>query len=418
MTTDTASLPVPGRGSGGEWLGHARGTGSYRRLLAALFFAGIATFAQLYSPQATLPLIARDLHVGAADSALTVSAATVGLAVGVIPWSIVSDRIGRVRSMAIAAIAATVIGLLVPFAPTFELLLAGRVLEGLAVGGVPAIAIAYLNEEVSVAHSAGAAGTYVAGTSMGGLLGRLVSGPVADFLGWRVGIFATAVVCAVAVGLFIALAPAPRRFIPHTGRGANPEGTFGHRMLANLRSPRQLVLYAQGFLLMGGFVALYNYLGFRLGAAPFGLPQSIVSLVFVAYLSGTASSALGGRIASRWSRRVVLLGGVLMMIVGMLITLSDVLALVLVGLVIATAGFFAAHAMASGWTAHEAVVGKAQAASLYNLFYYAGSSLFGWLGGIFFAGFGWPGTALMVCGLALVAGVLAAAVLRRRSPGG
>src|ERR1700750_1969057 len=166
------------------WSGHARGSVAYGRLLAALFCAGVATFAQLYSPQAVLPLISADLHIGAAAAALTISASTVGLAIGVIPWSTLADRIGRVRAISISVTVATAVGLLVPFAPTFQLLLAGRFIEGLVIGGVAALAIGYLTEEIDPAHAARAAGTFVAGTTIGGLMGRLVSSPIAQIAGW------------------------------------------------------------------------------------------------------------------------------------------------------------------------------------------------------------------------------------------
>ena len=156
-----------------DWPGHSRGSSEYRRLLAALFFGGVATFAQLYSPQAVLPMIADDLATGAARAALLVSAATVGLAIGVIPWATVADRIGRVQAMTLSITAATVLGLIVPLAPTPELLLAGRFLEGLMLGGVPAIAIAYLSEEIDPGHAARAAGSYVAGSTIGGGLEML-----------------------------------------------------------------------------------------------------------------------------------------------------------------------------------------------------------------------------------------------------
>jgi MFS transporter, YNFM family, putative membrane transport protein len=393
------------------WVGHSYGSAEYRRLLAGLFFAGVATFAQLYSPQAALPLIAADLHIGAADAALIVSAATIGLAIGVIPWSIVADRIGRVRAMSIAVTAATFFGLLVPFATSFPLLLTGRLFEGAMVGGVPAIAIAYLSEEIEPRNAARAAGTYVAGTSIGGLLGRLVAGPVAELASWRLGIFAVAVLCAVAAALFISLVPKPRGFVPRSsGRPRADEGLVS-RLVVNLRSPRILALYAQGLLLMGGFVALYNYLGFRLSAAPFNLPQTLISLLFLAYLAGTWSAAQAGVLAARFGRRRVLLLALAGMVAGVLLTLSTVLLIVLIGLLVATAGFFAGHAVASGWTGTEATIGRAQASSLYNLFYYAGSSLFGWLGGVFFVTWGWVGTAAMITFMAVLAGVLAVLLL-------
>jgi predicted MFS family arabinose efflux permease len=396
------------------WTGHTRGSRAYGRLLAALFCAGVATFAQLYSPQAVLPLISADFGVGAAHSALMISASTVGLAIGVIPWSTLADRIGRVKAISLSVTGATTVGLLVPFAPSYGLLLAGRFVEGLLVGGVPAIAVAYLTEEIDPAHAARAAGTFVAGTTIGGLAGRLVSSPVAEIAGWRIGVFTVAVLCGIAALSFVKLAPAPKGFTPAAQRGAHPEGTLVHRLTANLRSPRQLTLFAQAFLLMGGFVALYNYLGFRLSAAPFSLPPFAVSLVFLAYLAGTWASSRAGAEATRFGRKPILLASIVVMIAGVVITLSDNVIAVLVGLVVATAGFFGAHSIAAGWTGRSAPVGKAQASSLYNLFYYGGSSAIGWFGGVAFDGHGWPAVAVTIIVLAAVA-VVAAAVFLPRS---
>jgi MFS transporter, YNFM family, putative membrane transport protein len=406
------SIETPS-GTASTWAGHARGSVEYRRLLAALFCAGVATFAQLYSPQAVLPEIAAALGTGAAAAALIISAATIGLALGVIPWSMVADRIGRVRAISISVTVATALGLAVPFAPDYQLLLIGRVLEGFALAGAPSIALAYLNEEVDPAHAARAAGTYVAGTTIGGLLGRLVAGPVAEILNWRAAVFTVAVVCAIAAVGFVRLAPRPQGFTPSKGRGTHPDGGVLSRLVANLRSPDQLTIYAQGFLLMGGFVALYNFLGFRLAAAPFHLPQTVVSLVFLAYLAGTWASARAGAEATRFGRKPVLLTSIAIMTIGVAVTMSSNVILVLVGLVIATAGFFGAQAIASGWTGSAATVGKAQASSLYNLFYYAGSSVFGWFGGVAFDAHGWSGVAVMIAVLTVVAGAGAALVLRR-----
>ena len=396
-----------------SWAGHRRGSSEYRRLLAALFCAGIATFAQLYSPQGVLPQISADLGVGAASAALMVSACTIGLAVGVIPWSMIADRIGRVKAMSVSVITSSVLGLLTPFAPSFDLLLAGRLLEGLVLGGVPAIAIAYLTEEIASEHAARAAGTFVSGTSIGGLLGRVVAGPITDIATWRIGMFTVAVLCALAAAGFVKLAPHSRGFTPSNGRSANPEGSLGHRLLVNLRSPRQLTLFAQGFLLMGGFVAVYNYLAFRLTAAPYHLPVTVVSLIFLAYLAGTGASTLAGAMATRFGRKAVLLTSIAIMITGVSITLCGNLFLVLIGLVVGTVGFFGAHAIATGWAGRAATVGKAQASSLYNLFYYAGSSIIGWFGGIALIHAGWTGVALTVLVLAGIAAAAAAFVLPR-----
>ena len=292
------------------WEGYDRGSSGYRRILVALLCAGVATFAQLYSVQGVLPIMAEDLGVDAAQSALAVSAATLGLAVGVIPWSLVSDRWGRRRAMVAAVSAATCLGVLIGFMPTFGSLVALRFVEGMALGGIPAVAMAYLAEEVSARHAAVAAGTYISGTSLGGLSGRIVAAPVADVVGWRVGTSVVAVLAAVAAVVFILLAPRQRGFTPQPVRITGERGLLDH-LWRNLRDRRLLTLYLQGFLLMGGFVAVYNYIGFHLGEEPFHVPQSVISVLFLAYLSGTWSSAKAGGLAIRRGRRPVLIGSAL-----------------------------------------------------------------------------------------------------------
>lgn len=194
--------------------GHAPGSREYRRLIVGLFFAGIATFAQLYSAQAVLPQISSDLAVAPATAALSVSAATLGLALAVIPWSVVADRIGRVPAMATGVLTATVFGLTAPLSGEIGMLLVLRFAEGVALGAVPAVALAYLSEEVEARHAAAAAGSYIAGTTVGGLLGRIASGIVGEVGGWRAGILSVAVMCAVAAALFLWLTPRARGSSP------------------------------------------------------------------------------------------------------------------------------------------------------------------------------------------------------------
>lgn len=394
--------------------GHLPGSPAYRRVIAGLFFAGVATFAQLYSPQAVLPFIGAEFDVAPATAALAVSVSTLGLAASVIPWSVVADRIGRVPAMAIGVIAATVLGLLAPLAPTLSLVLAARLLEGVALGAVPAIALAYLSEEVDAGHTAAAAGSYIAGTTIGGLLGRIVAGPFGDVGLWRGGVFAVATVCAASAVLFLWLTPRARGFTPARALGERGP-SLAARLGANLRDRRQLALYAQGFLLMGGFVAIYNYLGFQLVEPPYSLPLWVVSFLFLAYLAGTVTSPWAGTLAGRFGRLPVLLTSLAVMAAGVLVTIIPTVATVLVGLLVLTAGFFAAHAIASGWAPAAAVPdARAQAASLYYLGYYGGSSLFGWALGYAFHDLGWPGVAGCVTAMVALAAVLAIAGLRRR----
>ncbi len=378
----------------------------YRRAMVALFCAGIATFAQMYSPQGLLPEIAGEFGRSAGASSWVVGATTIGVAVGVLPWALISDRIGRVSAMRWAICTAIVVGVAAPLMPTFEALVAVRLIEGLALAGLPAIAVNTLAETVNPRVLGGAIGTYVAGTTIGGLFGRIISAWVADVLGWRGGLLAVAVLAAVAAVTFLVLVP-PTRVRP----GARLPLWQGVR--DNLRRPGVMVLVAQGFLLMGGFVAAYNYLAFRLQQPPFGLSLAQVSWIFLAYLAGAVASRYVWRAARLWQPTTVLLVCIGVMLTGLGLTLLPHLAPVIVGLVLFTAGFFGAHAISSGLIDRRAGAGRSFAPSMYNLGYYGGSSLLGWLGGLAFAAGGWTGTVAMIAGAALIAAAAAWAFARR-----
>ncbi|ALJ21547.1 MFS transporter [Microbacterium sp. No. 7] len=395
-----------------EFTGHVPGSSEYRRLLIGLFFAGVATFSQLYGIQAVLPFIAETFTVSPATASLTLSVATLGVAATVIAWSTVADRIGRIRAMATGLVAAVVFGVLASFAPTFELLIAARLLEGVSLGAIPALALAYIAEEVDVRHTAAAAGSYIAGNSIGGLVGRFVEGPLGDLGLWRQGVLAVAVLCAIATVLFLRLSPPARGFV--AGRTRESGGpSLAARIAMNLRDRGQLSLYAQGALLMGSLVGVYNYLGFRLTAPPFSLPLWVASFVFVAYLAGTLSSPWAGRITARLGRSRVLLGALAFMVVGLSITLVDALWAIIVGLPIFTAGYFAAHTVVSGWVPAVArPEARAQAAALFSLSYYTGAAVFGWALGFVFSGAGWTGLAAAVGTMVALAGLLLLATPR------
>lgn len=164
------------------WAGHARGSREFQNIMLATFAVGVATFAQLYSIQGVLPALSRDLRINEAQSALSVSAATLGIAGSVLVWSALADRIGRLPAMKISLVATLIFGLAVSLAPGFESLMILRLFEGIAMGGIPAAAVTYLKEEVVPTHAALAAGMFVSGNTIGGLVGRMVAGP----LGFRV----------------------------------------------------------------------------------------------------------------------------------------------------------------------------------------------------------------------------------------
>ncbi|GHK00622.1 MFS transporter [Streptomyces sp. NPDC003753] len=411
VDADTVTVPAPDSRM-------TPGGPGYRRMSLALFLAGVATFALLYSTQALLPLLSRDFGVTASAASWTVSGATGALALFVLPMSALSERFGRRTLMTASLAVAVTVGLLVPFAPSLGSLIVLRAVQGAALAGLPASATAYLAEEVRPKALVTAIGLFVAGNSVGGMSGRIITGWVAQEWGWRVAVGTIGVIAVACAVAFRLLLPAPRHFTA---------GSLRPRVLArtvrdHLANPLLRRLYAIGALFMTVFGGVYTVIGYRLTEAPFGLPQGVIGSIFLVYLVGTVSASTAGRLVGRLGRRgaLYLAGGTTT--AGLLLSLAPSLPVVLLGLVLITAGFFAGHAVASSAVSHTAKEGRAQASALYQSAYYVGSSTGSTLGAVAFHAAGWAGTVgmgvLAVVGVVVItlAGSRAARVAARREP--
>ncbi len=356
-----------------------------RRVKLAVAAAGISSFALLYAPQPVLPQLAAQYQLDPGSASLAVSVATGALAIAVLPIAALSEIVGR-RPIIVASVTLSVVlGLLMPFAPSYPVLLALRALQGIAIAGFPGVASAYLVEQLGKTGVAAAVGAMIAGNTVGGMVGRLSTGFSAEALGWHGALAVVAGVALVCSAITVLSLPA----------GVRPSGS-GLRLRdvltgvgTALRRPVLLVQYGVALLAMGAFVAMYNAAGFRL-TGELGLSPAVASLVFLAYAVGSVSSSNAGRMVARFGRPRAVLGGLAVMAAGILLTLPDSLPLVVLGFVVLTGGFFAAHAVANGWAAAEAPEGaRGQASGMYTLAYYLGSSVGGTVGSVVFGRFGW-----------------------------
>lgn len=378
--------------------GFTRGSPEYRRVAVALFAAGFATFALLYCVQPLMPLFADGFGLIPADSSFALSLSTAALAVSLLAAGAIADRVGRKTLMTASLFASAALTVVAALAPNWPSLLVARTLLGISLAGVPAIAMTYLAEEAKAEALGSIMGLYVGGTAVGGMSGRLLSGLLADFTGdWRMAVGGVGLAGVVAAVVFVKLLPPSRRFQPRAGLTVRQQA---RDYAASLRTPGLPWLLLCGFCLMGGFVTLYNYVGFRLLAAPFRLSHAAVASIFLVYLAGVPASPLFGSMGGRLGRGVVLGTAALLIAAGAALTLGANLALTVLGVALVTAGFFGGHALASGWVGRLAGLAKAQAASLYLLFYYLGSSLVGSSGGHVFSSGGWGALIMLVAGLA------------------
>ncbi|EGW36298.1 MFS transporter [Desulfosporosinus sp. OT] len=376
-----------------------KGTKAFRKTTLAMFFGGFNTFAIMYSTQPLLPEFSREFHISPAVASLSLSLTTIALAISMLFVGSLSEVKGRKPLMNFSLISASILAILTSSVPNYHVLLLFRILQGIVLAGLPAVAMAYLSEEIEPADLGVAMGLYVSGISVGGMSGRIIIGMLTDFFNWRVALGTVGVLSVLASLLFWYLLPPSEHFQPRPF----DIGKLTKSMVNQLKDPSLLCLYGIAFFVLGSFVTLYNYIGYQLIAPPYSLSQTLVGFIFVIYIVGTFSSTWMGRRADMHGRNKMLKIGLLIMAFGACLTLTTLIVIKILGIALFTFGFFGSHSIASSWVGRQAIRDKAQASSLYLFFYYAGSSSGGTIGGTFWETLGWGGVISMILSFLLCA---------------
>ena len=376
-----------------------KGTPMFMRTVLALFSGGFATFALLYCVQPMMPALSHEFSINAAQSSLILSVATGMLAIGLLITGPISDTFGRKPVMVAALFCAALATIASGLMPTWEGILLMRALVGLSLSGLAAVAMTYLSEEIHPQHIGLAMGLYIGGNAIGGMSGRLIIGVLIDFVSWHTAMLIIGALALIAATVFWKILPESRNFRASTLHPRSlMDGFTMHFKDAGLPW-----LFLEAFVLMGAFVTMFNYIGYRLLASPYELSQAVVGLLSLVYLSGIYSSAKIGSLADRLGRRRVLWATIVLMLGGIALTLFTPLWLVVPGMLIFTFGFFGAHSVASSWIGRRALKAKGQASSLYLFSYYVGSSIAGTAGGFFWHYAGWNGIGGFIVALLIVA---------------
>lgn len=376
-----------------------RGTPAFRRINLAVFAAGFSIFLLMYAVQPLLPIFTQEFGISATASSLALSLTTGCLAVSMLVIGAVTEGWSRKPIMSLSLLAAALLTLLSALVPAWPAFLLIRTIEGIAIAGLPALAMAYLGEEIHPEAIGVAMGIYIGGGALGGMTGRLLTGVLTDLWGWRPALAIIGMIGIVASAIFWSNLPASARFQPRSLSMASLLRSYrGH-----LRDKIILGLVAEAFLILGTLVTVYNYTAFRLMAPPYSLSQSVVGSVFGLYVLGFFSSSLIGMLSHRFTRRRLLRAGIATMFAGVVISAAHPLPVVIAGIGLVTIGFFAAQSVASSWVGLHAREAKAQASALYLFFYYMGSSIAGSVGGFFWTAYGWNGIAAFLVLLLTVA---------------
>ncbi|HEX4758489.1 MAG TPA: MFS transporter [Terracidiphilus sp.] len=381
---------------------------------AAVALCGVCAFLELYCTQPLLPLLARIFNASETAVGMTVSAATLGVAVSAPLFGAFAERMPRKRVIVISLLGVSVPTLLAATSTSLTQLIFWRFLQGVTVPGIIAVVITYIGEEWPPDRVALIMSFYVSGTALGGFLGRISSGILADRFSWRVSFL-------VLGAASLAGAASVAAWLPHGHHRApvqvskETEARFFYQVRTLFRSRRLVATFAVGFNVLFSLVGVFTWITFHLSAAPFLLSTTALSALFFVYLIGLAVTPAAGYLITRVGLRAGITGAICCAMAGALLTLDPSLKVVIAGLALLSSGVFIAQTASSTHLRVAAPPGaRVTAAGLYLTCYYMGGAAGGVVPGLFWARGGWSACVGFI--VAMQALGLAIALLGWRTP--
>jgi MFS transporter, YNFM family, putative membrane transport protein len=357
----------------------------------AVAIAGAGAFLNLYSPQAVLPLLAKEFGATEAGIALIMFASTFAIAFTAPFTGAIADVLGRKRVITAAMIVLVIPTVMTALAPNLEAMIFWRFVQGLVLPPIFAVTIAYIGGEMPADEATGMTGIYTAGCALGGFSGRFLTGLLAEPIGWRGAFLVDAALTALCAIGVIMLLPRERQFVRAANLGASLK-----QMVRHLRNPTLLATYAVGFGVLFNFIATFTFVSFHLAAAPFNLSPAALGLIFIVYLVGSVIVPMIGKGVARFGRRRFVIGALALWVGGILLTLVPWLPAVIVGLAVAATCGMICQATSQSYVAISSKTGISSAIGLYVTAFYVGGSLGALLPGLAWDAAQWTGTVAMV----------------------
>jgi YNFM family putative membrane transporter len=368
------------------------------KITLSLALASFFVFASMYVVQPLLPLFVVVYGVTVSTSSLSLSITIISLIIGLLVLGFFSDRVGRTGFIHFSLIGSVIPFFLIPLSDSFLILLLLRFVQGFALAGLPAAAIAYLNEEIDRRSAGIATALYISNNAIGGMAGRVMTGYIADTYSWETAFYFFGILGLIIAILVFLLLPKSRFFQPsNQSIKKDVEGFLYH-----LKNPAILIVIGMGVVLQLSFTGIWTYLPFHLQEEPFSLSIEAISYTFFAYGLGVIGSPLAGWLAGHFQLEKVRVAGIIVLSLGVFLTYAMSLPVIIIGLCVMCLGFFTAHSLTAASVAEKAKHHKGSASSLYLVAYYVGVTLgSSAVSPVWYAG-GWLGVVLLAGALPLV----------------
>ncbi len=367
----------------------------------AVATAGFSAFVNLYSPQALLPKLAGEFHVGPGEISSLMTASTAAIALSAPFTGALADVLGRKRLIVAAMFAITVPTVIMTFAATVPQIVLWRFVQGLLVPPIFTVTVAYVGDEWPPRDVARVAGVYVTGASIGGFSGRFIPGILTDVIGWRSAIQIVALITLVAAVIVTLMLPRERQFV----RSGGLLLSFT-QMLRHFRDRRLVATFAIGFGVLFNFIAAFTYVSFHLAGPPYFFSPTLLGALFITYLVSSPLLPWTGRAIALFGRRRFVLGTIGVWIIGALLLLAPPVAIIIAGLTLCAVCGMLCQTISTGYVTLTAKEGRSSAVGLYASTFYIGGSAGAFLTGIAWATAGWSGCVAVIVAMQVIMAII------------
>lgn len=344
-----------------------------RGVILLFAIASGASVANVYYAQPLLDILARDFKVSHAAIGGVVTATQIGCALALIFLVPLGDLVNRRRLMALQLIALISALLMVGFAHSTIILLAGMLAVGLLGTAMTQGLIAYAASAAAPHEQGHVVGTAQSGVFIGLLLARIFSGGISDVAGWR-GVY----FCAAIIMLMIAL-PLWKR-LPHLN--IQPSAMRYPQLLASMLNllRQEKMLQVRGvlaLLMFAAFNIFWSALVLPLSAPPYSFSHIVIGSFGLVGVVGALAAVRAGYWADRGYAQSTSLVALLILLLawGPLSLMAYSLWALVIGIVLLDLGGQALHVTNQSMIFRTHPEAHSRLVGLYMLFYAVGSGL-------------------------------------------
>jgi MFS transporter, YNFM family, putative membrane transport protein len=372
----------------------------------ALFLCGCVAFLSLYATQGILPQLAQAFGIDVEHATLSITVATLAVALVAPCVGMLTRRLERTRVMAFAAVPLAVPIICAAHAGSFTAFLVYRSATGVVMPILFAVTVSYIAETWKGDSATEMTSFFVSGTTLGGFGGRFIVNGVTALYNWHFALDVLGYVIVV-LGMIIHICLAQNG--TERSRHAPPEiEVFSLRDLrAVSRNRPVLAAYFVGLCILFSQVTVFTYAGLYLAQPPFRFGTAALGSIYAVFLLSVFVTPLAARLSRRHRSADLQTLAAAFCITGALLTLHPGVHMILLGLAVGACGVFLGQSAACAFVARSAPEARTLAVGLYLSFYYLGGSIGTVLPAPAWRQFGWPGCIALVVAAQLLASIAA-----------